>query len=72
MVEHTFDARFTVSIISNESTPITKELLENVGKTLQEALNEPKVIAKIKRRFEWSAVAETSCGVTDLRVEPRK
>jgi hypothetical protein len=71
MIGHKFDVRFSITVTSNESTPITKELLQQVSKTLQDALNEPKVIDKIKRRFEWSAVADTRCKVDELFVEPR-
>jgi len=72
MIGHTFDARFSFTITSNESPVLTKEMLDRVRKTVEEQLNEPKVISKLKQRFELTTLAEVRCEVGPVFVESKK
>jgi len=71
-IGHKFDARFSFTITSNESPVLTKDMLERVRKSVQDALNEPKVIGKIKQRFELSSPSEVRCEVDAVFVESKK
>jgi hypothetical protein len=66
-----FEARFSITITSNESVRVTDEMRDRVRKTLQEALNDSKVKRKLERNFDLHQ-DDVRCEVGEVIVEPKK